>query len=153
MGEDVFWAIKGGDGGSFGIVLDWKIKLVSVPATVTVFTVTKTLEQNATKLVRHWQYVAPKLSNDIFILLSISRASFGQDEGNKTIQASFSALFLGRVDKLISLMEKRFPKPRLLKENCTEMSWIKANLYFAQFQCNAWRFCLIGLWVANPFSK
>ncbi|XVE58581.1 hypothetical protein DITRI_Ditri04bG0181000 [Diplodiscus trichospermus] len=133
MGEDVFWAIRGGGGGSFGIVLDWKIKLVSVPATVTVFTVTKTLEQNATELVHRWQYVAPKLSNDIFILLSISRASSGQDEGNKTIQASFSALFLGRVDKLVSLMEKRFPELGLLKENCTEMSWIKAALYFAQF--------------------
>ncbi|MBA0830717.1 hypothetical protein Goarm_015231, partial [Gossypium armourianum] len=25
MGEDLFWAIRGGGGGSFGIVLSWKI--------------------------------------------------------------------------------------------------------------------------------
>ncbi|KAE8725547.1 eukaryotic peptide chain release factor subunit 1-3-like isoform X1 [Hibiscus syriacus] len=45
MGEDLFWAIRGGGGASFGIILAWKIKLVPVPETVTVFTVLKTLEQ------------------------------------------------------------------------------------------------------------
>lgn len=45
MGEDLFWAIRGGAGASFGIILSWKIKLVPVPATVTVFTVGRTLEQ------------------------------------------------------------------------------------------------------------
>ncbi|KAI9126668.1 hypothetical protein K1719_002264 [Acacia pycnantha] len=40
MGEDLFWAIRGGGGGSFGIILWWQIKLVRVPPTVTVFTVT-----------------------------------------------------------------------------------------------------------------
>ncbi|KAJ6980463.1 berberine bridge enzyme-like 13 [Populus alba x Populus x berolinensis] len=45
MGEDLFWAIRGGAGGSFGIVTAWKVKLVPVPSAVTVFTVTKTLEQ------------------------------------------------------------------------------------------------------------
>nr|KYP49615.1 Reticuline oxidase-like protein [Cajanus cajan] len=41
MGEDLFWAIRGGGGGSFGILLWWKIKLVPVPPTVTVFTKTQ----------------------------------------------------------------------------------------------------------------
>ncbi|PPR93766.1 hypothetical protein GOBAR_AA26913 [Gossypium barbadense] len=27
MGEDLFWAIRGGGGGSFGVILSWKIKL------------------------------------------------------------------------------------------------------------------------------
>ncbi|MFQ6638102.1 hypothetical protein Gotur_013002 [Gossypium turneri] len=46
MGEDLFWAIRGGGGGSFGIVLAWKLKLVAVPAIVTVFTVSKTVNSN-----------------------------------------------------------------------------------------------------------
>ncbi|KAF4372895.1 hypothetical protein F8388_004105 [Cannabis sativa] len=50
MGKDLFWAIRGGGGGSFGIILWWKIKLVPVPETVTFFRVGKTLEQGATKL-------------------------------------------------------------------------------------------------------
>nr|GFB96887.1 berberine/berberine-like protein [Tanacetum cinerariifolium] len=33
MGEDVFWAIRGGGGGSFGVLVSWKLKLVPVPAT------------------------------------------------------------------------------------------------------------------------
>ncbi|CAN1251736.1 Berberine bridge enzyme-like 1 [Linum perenne] len=37
MGEDLFWAIRGGGGASFGVVIAYKIKLVPVPATVTVF--------------------------------------------------------------------------------------------------------------------
>lgn len=41
MGEDYFWAIRGGGGSSFGVVLSWKIKLVDVPSTVTVFKVQK----------------------------------------------------------------------------------------------------------------
>ncbi|GMJ10881.1 hypothetical protein like AT4G20820 [Hibiscus trionum] len=131
MGEDLFWAIRGGGGGSFGIVLDWKIKLVPVPSTVTVFTLTKTLEQNATKLIHQWQFVAPNLPEDLFILLTISRANPG--EGKGSIQATFTALFLGRVDNLVSLMAERFPELGLVKQDCTEMSWIQSVVYLAQF--------------------
>jgi FAD/FMN-containing dehydrogenase len=61
MGEDMFWAIRGGGGASFGVIVSWKIKLVHVPSIVTVFTVPRTLEQNATKLIHKWQYVASKI--------------------------------------------------------------------------------------------
>ncbi|TXG50906.1 hypothetical protein EZV62_023430 [Acer yangbiense] len=36
MGEDLFWAIRGGGGGSFGVILSWNTKLVVVSETVTV---------------------------------------------------------------------------------------------------------------------
>ncbi|MFS7909413.1 putative tetrahydrocannabinolic acid synthase [Helianthus anomalus] len=39
MGEDLFWAIRGGGGGSFGVVVAWKVNLVYVPEKVTVFSV------------------------------------------------------------------------------------------------------------------
>ncbi|XP_037497128.1 berberine bridge enzyme-like 8 [Jatropha curcas] len=51
MGEDLFWAIRGGGGNTFGVVVAWKINLVEVPSIVTVFTVERTLEQNATEIV------------------------------------------------------------------------------------------------------
>ncbi|KAG2612162.1 hypothetical protein PVAP13_4KG261330 [Panicum virgatum] len=35
MGEDLFWAIRGGGGESFGVVLSWKLRLVPVLQTVT----------------------------------------------------------------------------------------------------------------------
>ncbi|KAK8468811.1 hypothetical protein PHAVU_006G124900, partial [Phaseolus vulgaris] len=55
MGEDLFWAITGGGGSSFGVALAYKIKLlVRVPEIVTVFRVRRTLEQNATDIVYNW---------------------------------------------------------------------------------------------------
>ncbi|KAK1401102.1 Nectarin 5 [Heracleum sosnowskyi] len=64
MGEDLFWAIRGGGPSSFRVILSWKIKLVFVPETLTIFTIKRTLEQNATDIVHKWQTVAPNLPND-----------------------------------------------------------------------------------------
>jgi FAD/FMN-containing dehydrogenase len=55
MGEDLFWAIRGSGGNTFGVIISWKLKLVPVPPKVTVFKVARTLEENATKLVHQWQ--------------------------------------------------------------------------------------------------
>ncbi|XP_015900680.3 tetrahydroberberine oxidase-like [Ziziphus jujuba] len=131
MGEDLFWAIRGGGGASFGVVLAWKIKLLPVPSTVTVFTVNRNLEQNATKLVHRWQNVADKLDEDLFIRVILQSVITGE-EGKKTIQASFNSLFLG-VDRLLPLMEKSFPELGLTKQDCNEMSWIESTLYFSGF--------------------
>ncbi|RYR36550.1 hypothetical protein Ahy_A09g041514 [Arachis hypogaea] len=49
MDEDLFWAIKGGGGASFGI------KLIPIPSTVTPFRILKKVKQNATKLVHKRQ--------------------------------------------------------------------------------------------------
>ncbi|CAA2998886.1 berberine bridge enzyme-like 18 [Olea europaea subsp. europaea] len=67
MGEDLFWAIRGGGGASFGVITAWKIKLVAVPEKVALFSVNRNLEQNATQLIHRWQHVAPNLPEDIFI--------------------------------------------------------------------------------------
>ncbi|KAG6642513.1 hypothetical protein I3843_09G141200 [Carya illinoinensis] len=132
MGEDLFWAIRGGGGASFGVIVAWKIKLVHVPSTVTVFTVKRNLEQNATKLVHRWQYVADKLDEDLFIRVILSAANSSQ-EGRRTIQASFNSLYLGGIDNLLSLMQESFPELGLVREDCSEMSWIESTLYFAGF--------------------
>ncbi|XVF53634.1 hypothetical protein PTKIN_Ptkin05aG0114300 [Pterospermum kingtungense] len=133
MGEDLFWAIRGGGGGSFGIVVAWKIKLVTVPATVTAFTVTKTLEQNATKLIHRWQSIAHSLPDETFFFLALRSGNSSQD-GKRTVLASFILLFLGGVDELVPLIQERFPELGLVKEDCTEMSWIESLLYFGQIQ-------------------
>ncbi|CAG7865384.1 unnamed protein product [Brassica rapa] len=81
MGEDMFWAIRGGGGASFGTILAWKIKLVPVPKTVTVFTVTKTLEQDVgNKILSKWQVVADKLVEELFI-----RVIFNVAENNGSV--------------------------------------------------------------------
>ncbi|MBA0702912.1 hypothetical protein Goari_027232 [Gossypium aridum] len=130
MGEDLFWAIRGGGGGSFGIVLAWKVKLVPVPANVTACTVSKTLEQNATKLVHQWQSIARKFPKEIQSSIAIARVNSSED-GKMTIQASYGSVFLGSIDELIPLMEEKFPELGLVKEDCLEMSWAESILYGA----------------------
>ncbi|XVF28979.1 hypothetical protein REPUB_Repub15cG0080000 [Reevesia pubescens] len=132
MGEGLFWAIRGGGGGSFGIVIAWKVQLVSIPATVTVFTKSKTLEQNATKLVHRWQSVAPKLPDNFYAGVTFTRMNSSED-GKLTILASFHSTFLGTIDELIPLMQEGFPELGLVREDCVEMSWIESILYMGQF--------------------
>ncbi|KAL8512725.1 hypothetical protein ACS0TY_019013 [Phlomoides rotata] len=140
MGEDLFWAIRGGGGASFGVIVSWKVQLVDVPERVTVFTVHRTLEQNATQLVHRWQYVAPGLDKDLIIYIQSGRMSYltgrvdsSQDRRNISIGASFYSLFLGRVNRLLPLIQESFPELGLVREDCIEMSWIQSVLYFEGF--------------------
>ncbi|KAL2494175.1 FAD-binding Berberine family protein [Forsythia ovata] len=132
MGEDLFWAIRGGGGASFGVILAWKIQLVDVPEKVTVFTIDKTLDQNATNIVHRWQYIAHKFDEDLFIRILIRRVNSSEDS-KRTIQATFQSQFLGGVNRLLPLMQRSFPELGLQREDCTEMSWIESILYFAGF--------------------
>ncbi|KAG2264947.1 hypothetical protein Bca52824_072026 [Brassica carinata] len=130
MGEDMFWAIKGGGGASFGIILAWKIKLVPVPKTVTVFTVTKTLQQDATRILSKWQVVADKLVEELFIRVIFNVAG---NNGNKTVTTSYNALFLGNKGMLMKVMKKSFPELGLTRIESVEMSWIESIVYISGF--------------------
>ncbi|MED6120425.1 Berberine bridge enzyme-like 15 [Stylosanthes scabra] len=132
MGEDLFWAIRGGGGGSFGVILWWKIKLVPVPETVTVFTVTKSLEQGANKILYRWQEVAPNIDEDLFIRVLIQTAN-GTVPGHRTVITSYNALFLGSAEKLLEVMDQSFPELGLARKDCVETSWIKSVLYIAGY--------------------
>ncbi|KAL3641053.1 hypothetical protein CASFOL_016021 [Castilleja foliolosa] len=129
MGEDLFWAIRGGGAASFGVVTAWKINLVQVPNIVTVFTINRTLEQNATDLVHRWQYIADKFDRDLFVRVSVTRAI--DSKGKSTVQASFNSIFLGKINDLLPLMHKSFPELGLVKADCMEKNWIEAVLYFS----------------------
>ncbi|PON39150.1 Xanthine dehydrogenase C subunit [Parasponia andersonii] len=128
MGEDLFWAIRGGGGGSFGIILWWRIKLVPVPATVTVFRVNKTLEQGATKLLYRWQQVVDKLDEDLFLKVTM-RVVNASERGQRTVAAIFEALFLGRANRLLRVMQRSFPELGLARKDCVEMSWIESVVF------------------------
>ncbi|GMI93069.1 hypothetical protein like AT1G30700 [Hibiscus trionum] len=130
MGEDLFWAIRGGGGASFAVIVAYKIKLVRVPERVTVFQVEKTLEEDATDIVDQWQHVAYNLPEELFIRLMLDVVK-SRESGEKTVRASFVSLFLGDSDSLLSIMKERFPKLGLSKSECIEMSWVKSVLFWS----------------------
>ncbi|KAL8508164.1 hypothetical protein ACS0TY_018657 [Phlomoides rotata] len=126
MGEDLFWAIRGGGGASFGVIVAWKLQLVDVPERVTVFTIQRTTEQNLTRLIHRWQYIAPRMDRDITLFINAVVLT----NSSITIDASFFAVFLGGVDRLMAMMQHGFPELGLVQEDCTEMSWIQSALFF-----------------------
>ncbi|OIW00794.1 hypothetical protein TanjilG_18104 [Lupinus angustifolius] len=137
MGEDLFWAIRGGGGASFGVIVSYTIKLVRIPEIVTTFVVGKTLEQNATELVLQWQEVAPSIDDRLFMRLLLQPSSSAVEKGKTTILANVNALFLGGADELVALLGKEFPLLGLKKENCSEMSWVDSLLSWANFEKGA----------------
>ncbi|XP_055804538.1 tetrahydroberberine oxidase-like [Solanum dulcamara] len=133
MGEDLFWAIRGGGGTSFGLIISWKVKLLDIPEKVTVFNVTRTLEQNATQLVYKWQHIADKVDDNLLLRLFLKSSESPFRRGKRTVHAFFTTMFVGGVDELLHEMQKRFPELGLVKEDCIEMSWIESTLFFAGF--------------------
>ncbi|VFQ98193.1 unnamed protein product [Cuscuta campestris] len=127
MGKDLFWAIRGGGGNTFGVVLGWKLRLVDVPAIVTVFNVSRNLDQNATDLVHKWQRLAPTLPEEIFIRVT---ARGGED---RTVSTDFLSLFLGPPHELLPIMDEMFPELRLTGEDLVETSWARSLLYLNGF--------------------
>ncbi|XP_021758284.1 berberine bridge enzyme-like 8 [Chenopodium quinoa] len=132
MGEDLFWAIRGGGGSSFCVILSYKIKLVKVPKKVTVFRVSRTLDQNLTDIVDQYQHVAPNLDRDAFIRLTLGVTN-STKTGLLTNQATYRCLFLGDTQSLLSLVHENFPLLGLEKSDCLEMSWIESVLFYYDF--------------------
>ncbi|KAL4567784.1 hypothetical protein LXL04_023378 [Taraxacum kok-saghyz] len=129
MGEDLFWAITGGGGVSFGVILAYKIKLVRVPTLVTVFNIERT--SNLSTIAYRWIQVADKLHKDVFLRMNFDVVK--TTSGEKIIRAEFLTLYLGNSTSLVTLLSKDFPELGLKKSDCIEMSWIESVLFYRNF--------------------
>lgn len=98
---------------------------------VTLFTISKTLEEGATKLVSKYLNIAHNLDKRIFLQLILNLVN--GDDKKKTVQATFSSLFLGQKQELVSILKQSFPELNLKETDCTEMSWIESVLSFDGF--------------------
>ncbi|CAA3021368.1 berberine bridge enzyme-like 18 [Olea europaea subsp. europaea] len=125
MGEDLFWAIIGGGGTSFGIVIAFEVNLIVIPEIVTVFNISRTL----------------------FL------RSFNSSNGKRTIGAFFTSLYLGRVDDLLPIMQQKFPELGLVKEDCIEMPWIESTIFFSGLQGESLDVLLSRTQVSTAYSK
>ncbi|KAL2524363.1 FAD-binding Berberine family protein [Abeliophyllum distichum] len=133
MGEDLFWAITGGGGSSFGVVLAYKIKLVRLPPKVAIFTVQRTYEQNLTDIAYSLLQIVDKLDKEIFLKMVIDVVNDNRRVGKKTIRGTFLCYFIGDSTRLFSLVNKKFPELGLRKTDCTEHSWAESLVRWNNF--------------------
>ncbi|PVH47683.1 hypothetical protein PAHAL_4G115900 [Panicum hallii] len=103
MGREVFWAIRGGGGESFGIVLSWRVRLVSVPPKVAAFIVPVSVNDGAVDVL-----------TKVMVMNGV---------------AIFQSLYLGTCDALLPVMRGRFPELGMNRSHCREMSWAESVLY------------------------
>nr|XP_018896785.1 PREDICTED: flavin-dependent oxidoreductase FOX2-like isoform X1 [Bemisia tabaci] len=139
MGEDLFWAIRGGGAASFAVVVSWKVRLVPVPENVSVCNVRYTLEQGAGRLFQKWQRVAHTLDDELFLHVVIGsvKSSTSSLGFNRTARIAFQSLYLGGIDSVLSLFGEKFPELNVTRGNCTELSWIQVVLRFAGYATNS----------------
>ncbi|CAH2034593.1 unnamed protein product [Thlaspi arvense] len=148
MGEDRFWAVRGGGAASFGIVLGYKIRLVPVPERVTVFRIGRTVGEGAIDLLMKWQSFAHSTDRDLFVRVTLTLVN-GAKPGEKTVLASFIGMYLGRSDKTLNVMNRDFPELKLKKTDCTQMRWIDSVLFWAGYPIGTPTSVLLNTTVAN----
>ncbi|KAM0934704.1 putative berberine/berberine, FAD-binding domain, PCMH-type, FAD-binding, type PCMH, subdomain 1 [Dioscorea sansibarensis] len=131
MGSDVFWAIRGGGGGSWGVVYAWKLKAVPVPKRVTRFSFSRrATARDAALLLHKWQTTAPSLPDEFYISTLVS----GDINGTlTTISISFSGLFIGSESAVRAILTSRFPELELNDSDCVEVSWLDSAAHYAGF--------------------
>uniref|UniRef100_A0A2K1WQJ5 FAD-binding PCMH-type domain-containing protein n=1 Tax=Populus trichocarpa TaxID=3694 RepID=A0A2K1WQJ5_POPTR len=130
MEEDVFWAIRGGGGGAWGIIYAWKIRLLKVPEVVTGFIVSRPgTKYQVAELVNGWQGVAPSMDGDFYLSCFVGAGL----PGTKTrgISATFKGFYLGPRNEAVSILNQVFPELGIETEDCKEMTWIESILFFS----------------------
>jgi hypothetical protein len=127
MGEDLFWAIRGGGGESFGVVVSWRLKLSIVPPTVAVFTIAKTAGDggggDAAALLAKWEtLILQPFLPDLTIRVVLQGRT-----------ALFQCLYLGGggCARLAATMRAYFPELGMTASDCHDLTWLRAMAFIS----------------------
>ncbi|XP_043689925.1 reticuline oxidase-like [Telopea speciosissima] len=130
MGEDAFWAIRGGGGGVWGVVYAWKLRLVSVPPIVTCFVISRPGSRDqVANLVHKWQLVSPLLPDDFYLSAFVGAGL--PDAKGIGISVTFKGFYLGTKTSGVSILKEVFPELGIVQEDCNEMNWIESIVFFS----------------------
>lgn len=130
MGDDVFWAIRGGGGGTWGAVYAWKIRLVPVPDRVTSFIVNRAgSTRTVAELVHKWQRVAPSLPDEFYLSCFIGAGL--PELGRVGMSATLKGFYLGPNTEAVAILSRRFAELNLSDSELHEMNWIESVVFFS----------------------
>ncbi|CAO2176404.1 unnamed protein product [Urochloa humidicola] len=133
MDNDVFWAIRGGGGGSWGVVYSWKLRLVTVPETITAFEIDRRgPADDIAALIHKWQSVGPNLPEEFYLSTRIYFTSKATNGGNLTM--SFTGQVLTPKREALEVLTKAYPELRLAETELDEVSWVEAAAKFAELK-------------------
>uniref|UniRef100_A0A0E0MFM1 FAD-binding PCMH-type domain-containing protein n=1 Tax=Oryza punctata TaxID=4537 RepID=A0A0E0MFM1_ORYPU len=125
MGEDLFWAIRGGGGESFGVVVSWRLKLSMVPHTVAVFNIAKTAGDggDAAAVLAKWETL---ILEPFLPELTIRVVLQGRT-------ALFQCLYLGSggCSLLAATMHAYFPELGMTTSDCHDLTWLRAMAFIS----------------------
>lgn len=140
---DLFWALRGGGGGNFGIITAFTLQLVPV-SQVVIYAMSWPREQFQS-VMRYWQELAPTLGDiNLTCQLTFSSSSDGSlhSEG----------VYLGTADQLRELLKPWIATcPPSGPVRIETMSWYMSTVYFNSFdnQCDH-AFKTTGAFVYQP---
>ncbi len=122
---DLFWALRGGGGGNFGVVTSFRLRVHPV-STVTTFSVDWPWAQ-AARVVSAWQGWAPHAPDALFSVCGL-RAS---DDQGATPQVNVSGQFFGSKAALQSLLQPLLTAVPPAKASLVTRSYIEAQHLWA----------------------
>jgi FAD/FMN-containing dehydrogenase len=122
---DLFWACRGGGGGNFGLVLNYKFKVEKLDK-VSVFQIIYPFE-DAVKVLDKWQVWAPHTDNDLTAELQINNMT-----GN--LQVIISGQFVGCEHHLKELIKPILGLAKKEQVYVKEMSFVDACRFFSGSQ-------------------
>lgn len=110
---DLFWALKGGGGGNFGVVTRFKFKLASLLPVTTYFALRWKDADNVIAVMKLWTVlhakmdaIDPVLSTACGMLVAETEPEKGKTKG--TVHLRMGGLFYGSKTKLLTLLNAYF---------------------------------------------
>ena len=112
---DLFWALKGGGGGNFGVVTKFKFKLSSLGEVTTSFSLLWTERNEAIKALKIWTVIHadltaldPALSTACGMMIADPKGANLPEGHLSAVHSRMGGLFYGSKDALLALLKKHF---------------------------------------------
>lgn len=118
--SDLYWALRGGGAGSFGLVTKLKFKTHKVGRVVKFSTAFQLKSEDAVRLMRTWQQTAPEAPREIHSIMRVGKLKSG------LIEVRIFGQSIGSESALKSEMKQLTNVAKPLKQSFVPMDFIEA---------------------------